>query len=184
MALAAAAAAIVPAPASAGVDQVPETLNFNSRQAGTTSDFKSVDVHVTCDAMILGNCAQAGTLTPGPVFSGANPGDFSQTNDCGAGVTSDTFDFCTFLVSFTPTAAGSRAATLTLGTGSEFPDPTPTPRTVALTGTATPEPAITPTLPTTLTPSTTAAKRKCKKGKKRSAATAKKGCSKKKKKKK
>jgi len=45
-------------------------------------------------------------------FTGTNPGDFGQTNNCGASVAAG--GSCTINVTFTPTATGSRSATLTV----------------------------------------------------------------------
>ena len=41
-------------------------------------------------------------------LSGSNPGDFSQTNDCGSIVSAG--NSCTFTVTFAPGAVGSRSA--------------------------------------------------------------------------
>jgi hypothetical protein len=61
-------------------------------------------------------------------LTGANPGDYSQTNTCGSGVASKAT--CTFTVTFTPTTSGTRTASITItdntSTGSN---------TAALTGT-------------------------------------------------
>lgn len=43
-------------------------------------------------------------------FSGADPGDFSQTNDCGKKL--DRGDSCTIKVTFMPTTPGSKTATM------------------------------------------------------------------------
>jgi uncharacterized repeat protein (TIGR03803 family) len=48
----------------------------------------------------------------GIAFTGADPGDFAQTNTCGGSVASQ--GNCTISVTFTPTAAGSRTATLSI----------------------------------------------------------------------
>src|SRR5207249_6560358 len=45
-------------------------------------------------------------------FTGANPGDFGQTNNGGPSVAAG--GNCTINVTFTPTRAGSRSATLTV----------------------------------------------------------------------
>ncbi len=173
-ALVIAIAAMTAAPAGADSEPAPEALNFPGEQVGTTSDSKLVHVHVTCDFFVLGTCGDPGTFAANPVFSGAHPGDFAQVNDCGAGIADEEiFDFCTFLITFKPTAAGSRTATLTVGTGGF---PVPTDRTVALSGTATPVPVVTPDPPATqpipATPS--GAKKKCKKKGKKAGVAAKK----------
>src|SRR5256885_5002708 len=45
-------------------------------------------------------------------ITGQNPGDFAQTNNCGTSVAAGAS--CTFTVTFTPTASGSRSATLNI----------------------------------------------------------------------
>jgi hypothetical protein len=44
---------------------------------------------------------------------GANPTDFAQTNTCGSSVPAG--GTCTISVTFSPTATGSRTATLSIG---------------------------------------------------------------------
>jgi len=68
-------------------------------------------------------------------ISGANPGDFAISDDQCSGTTVRPahHNTCTISVTFTPTAAGPRSATLTV------PDDAPgSPHTAALTGTGTP----------------------------------------------
>src|SRR5208337_3765222 len=61
-------------------------------------------------------------------FTGANPGDFSQTNTCGASVPASSH--CTITVTFTPSTLLAEAATLTITDAA-----TNSPQTVPLTGT-------------------------------------------------
>lgn len=64
-------------------------------------------------------------------ITGTNPGDFSQTNNCPIGGNLGAGSSCRINVRFTPTAVGTRAATLSISTN----DPgTPT-ATVSLSGT-------------------------------------------------
>jgi hypothetical protein len=64
-------------------------------------------------------------------FTGANPGDFSQTNTCGGvPVTKAPGTTCTFNVTFTPTAAGARNATLSISDNASG-----SPRLVSVSGT-------------------------------------------------
>ena len=64
------------------------------------------------------------------VVSGANAGDFAQTNNCGAALSANTN--CTINVTFTPTNTGSRFATVSIS------DNAPTsPQAVSLSGTGT-----------------------------------------------
>jgi hypothetical protein len=61
-------------------------------------------------------------------FTGTNSGDFAQTNTCGGSLPAG--GVCTISVTFTPTAAGSRSATLAV-----TDDAGNTPQTVSVTGT-------------------------------------------------
>jgi hypothetical protein len=81
----------------------PNVLTFPSSDIGATS------------------AAQAATLTnsgTGPltiasiVLGGVNSGDFAETNNCGGSLVAG--GSCTFSVTFTPSAAGSRSATITI----------------------------------------------------------------------
>ncbi len=63
-------------------------------------------------------------------IAGTNAGDFAQTNLCGNQLATQTK--CTIFVSFTPSAAGARSATLTISD-----DGGESPQTVALSGTGT-----------------------------------------------
>jgi hypothetical protein len=69
-----------------------------------------------------------GTLyISGITFTGPNPGDFSQTNNCNGTVLSG--GTCTINVTFTPTADGTRQAYLNVNDNSN-----PSPQTVSLSG--------------------------------------------------
>lgn len=99
----------------------PTSLTFPDQAVGITSSPMKITVTNTGDL----------TLTfSGVVFEGADPGDFSQTNDCtsvGGGFT------CTINVTFTPRAEGARSATLTL-----FDNATNSPQTAPVSGTGVP----------------------------------------------
>lgn len=176
MAAALTALVALPASASATVVPSPSSLTFPDRQAGSISDPQTVTVLVFCTVPNppTATCLSGPEVfTPNPTFSGQNPGDFTQTNDCPpGGLTYVNFaapGICTFTIRFAPTGAGSRTATLTLGSALQSPPPQ-----VTLSGSATPAP-VQPTTPGT---TTTPAKKKCKK-KKLLAAAAKKKCKKK-----
>jgi hypothetical protein len=140
---AAAILALAPAAASANTFASPTSLTFPAQTVGTTSGVPgTVTVTVTCttpDPMNAALCQiqPGGIFIPNPSFVGANPSDFAQTNTCGNGVFSGPVfavaATCTFSVTFKPTAAGTRAATLLLGTdasGGAQPPP------ISLSGTA------------------------------------------------
>jgi len=67
-------------------------------------------------------------------FTGANPGDFAQTNNCplAPAATLSAGSICTISVTFQPTATGQRSAALSVADNS-----TASPQTVALSGTGT-----------------------------------------------
>jgi hypothetical protein len=97
------------------------SVNFGNQPVGTTSPGAPVKL------------TNVGTVTlniSGINFTGNNPGDFAQTNNCGGSVPAG--GNCTITVTFTPQATGSRSATMNInddGGGS--------PQTVALSGTGT-----------------------------------------------
>lgn len=74
----------------------------------------------------------SGPLTISSIgFTGANPGDFSQTNNCpSSSSTLNQGSACTISVTFTPTATGSRSAVLTV-----TDDATTSPQTLPVSGT-------------------------------------------------
>jgi hypothetical protein len=163
--------ALTPASASANAAASPTSLAFGSTSIGTNSAAQTTTVTVTCSFLLPPpfGCITPGHFKPSPGFGGANPADFHATNDCGAGVTSP--GSCTFTVTFTPTGAGARTATMSLGAEDSGLISVPITK-IALSGTGVgPPPA--------LSPPATGTRKKCKKHKKRSAAEAKKKCKKK-----
>jgi hypothetical protein len=116
------------------VQRVPTSLTFASQPVGSPSAAQTVT---------LTNTQPNQTLAIAPSITGSNPGDFAETNTCGGSVAPGAS--CTFSVTFTPTAAGTRSAALSIadaGGGS--------PQTVTLTGTGAGAPAVT-FAPTSLT---------------------------------
>lgn len=105
-----------------GVAQVtwtPTALVFASQAVGTTSAAKVVTV--------TNNLPTDLTLS-GITFTGADPGDFAETDTCDGTVASK--GKCTISVTFTPQATGSRTATLNINDSANT-----SPQTVSLTGT-------------------------------------------------
>ena len=154
----------LPATASATVANGPGSMTYPDRTVGTQSDPQTETVVVQCTVPgMAGMCTVNDSFTPNPVFSGANPGDFSQTNNC-ANPTSNSGlapGVCQFFIAFKPTAQGTRTATLTLGTNTTGAPPQP----VSLSG-------VGITAPTSTTPATgqrAAALAKCKKKKSKKA---------------
>jgi hypothetical protein len=105
---------------------LPTSLTFASQAAGTTSPAQT---------LTLTNGTGAALTISGVVITGTNSGDFAQTNGCGASLAAAAS--CTINVTFKPTAAGSRSATLAVTDNA-----TGSPRTASLTGTGT-APAVT-----------------------------------------
>ena len=99
----------------------PSGINFGDQKVGTKSSPVSVE---------LTNTGTTSLSISGIGINGKNPGDFSQTNDCGKSVAAG--GHCTIKVQFTPQAKGQRSAAVAVsddGGGS--------PQTVPLAGTGT-----------------------------------------------
>jgi hypothetical protein len=97
----------------------PATLTFAAETVGTTSAAKTVT--------LTNNLSTALTFN-GITFTGADPGDFTETNTCGSSV--PTKSHCIISVKFSPKATGMRTATMNINDGANN-----SPQTVSLTGT-------------------------------------------------
>jgi hypothetical protein len=80
----------------------------------------------------LSNTGKATLSISSITVAGANPGDFAQTNTCGASVAAGTN--CSLSVTFAPAAMGSRTASLSISDNASG-----SPQTVSLTGTGIPQ---------------------------------------------
>jgi hypothetical protein len=166
-----------PAASAGPVTSSPASLDFGVQTTGATGSTNQVTITVPCNAEAAGFCFIAGHFTPNPVFTGANPGDFSQMNTCGTGIDTGSgptaaTKVCVFFITFKPTGLGTRAATLDMGQDTaSFLMPH---LTVNLAGTG--------VAPAPAAGGVAGATRKCKKTKKKQRASAakKKGCKKKK----
>lgn len=117
------------------VSLAPTNITFSSQTVGTTSSGQNIT---------LTNTGTAALSVTGVSISGTNSGDFSQTNTCGSSVAAGAF--CTISVTFTPSASGTRTASISIADNASG-----SPQTVSLTGTgATAAPAVTLS-PTSLT---------------------------------
>ncbi len=107
----------------------PTSLTFSSQNVNTTSPAQAVT--------LTNNGAQ--TLAINSItFTGTNPGDFAQTNTCGASV--NVGQSCAINVTFSPGASGTRTGTLVVTDNAPSGS-----QTVTLTGTGvTPPPAPPP----------------------------------------
>ena len=119
-------------PATATVSVSPSSLTYAARTVGTTSPSQTVTLTNTSGPGINVTVSSVGII-------GTNAGDFAQTNNC---TTVASGSSCGIFPTFTPTAAGTRTATLQI-----FDNATGSPHTVALSGTgvaATPIANLTP----------------------------------------
>ncbi|HMD84812.1 MAG TPA: choice-of-anchor D domain-containing protein [Terriglobia bacterium] len=97
----------------------PTSLTFAAQTVGTTSAAKNVT--------LTNNHSTALTISK-ITFTGAYPSDFVQTNTCGSSVAAG--GSCTIATRFTPSASGTRAATLSIAANTSV-----SPDTLSLTGT-------------------------------------------------
>jgi hypothetical protein len=106
----------------------PPSLTFANQPLNATSAAQSVT---------LSNSGTAPLIISNMAFSGANPGDFAQSNNCAGSVA--VASSCTISVTFTPAAVGNATATLNVTGNSN--NVAGSVQTVALMG-ATPAPAV------------------------------------------
>jgi len=95
------------------------SLSFASQLVSTTS---------AAQAVTLSNTGSAPLSLTNITFTGANSGDFSQTDNCGTSLALGAT--CSISVKFTPSASGSRSASLSITDNAAG-----SPHTVALSGT-------------------------------------------------
>ncbi len=103
-----------------GISLTPGSLTFGQQNVGTISSAQTVS---------LSNPGRARLSIYGITMAGANPADFEQTNNCYNSVAP--WMVCTISVTFSPTAGGSRSASLSISDNASG-----SPQTVALTGMA------------------------------------------------
>ena len=104
------------------------TINFGDQTVGATTNVQVVILQNTGTASL--------TITSGTI-GGTNPGDFGSTTTCGGSLAAGSS--CSYSFTFTPTAAGARAATFSLVTNAAS-----SPDTVALSGNGVAGPPTTP----------------------------------------
>ena len=97
----------------------PATLTFAAETVGTTSAAKTVT---------LTNNLSVALAFSNITFTGADPGDFTETNTCGSSVPMKSH--CIISVTFSPKATGTRTARMNVNDGANN-----SPQTVSLTGT-------------------------------------------------
>ena len=96
----------------------PAALTFALQKVGTTSAAKTVT--------LTNNLATA--LTFNVTFTGADPGDFAETDICDGSVPAKSH--CTISVKFSPKATGTRTATMNINDSANN-----SPQSVSITGT-------------------------------------------------
>ena len=100
----------------------PRSLNFGNQQVNTTSAVQTVT---------LTNTSNANLTIHSIGLSGTNSGDFHQSNTCpSSSSTLAAGASCTISVTFTPTAEGSRSASLSIADNASG-----SPQSVVLSGT-------------------------------------------------
>jgi hypothetical protein len=104
---------------------MPATLSFGSQQVGTSSMPQNITLTDTGTAPL--------TITA-IAIGGGNPGDFNQTNTCPSTLAAGSN--CVISVTFSPTATGSRSATVSVTDNASD-----SPQAVSLSGTGT-QPAV------------------------------------------
>src|SRR5690606_12451913 len=85
----------------------PTTASFASQTVGTTSAAKT---------LTLSNAGGGLATINGLTMGGANPGDFGRAGTCSLGASLGAGASCTIALTFTPSATGTRSATLTVST--------------------------------------------------------------------
>jgi hypothetical protein len=109
------------------------TSSGNVTLSPSSNNFGSVTLGASSSPVTFTLTNNTGVTITGISISlfGTNPGDFSKTTTCGSSLTNSSS--CTINITFTPTAVGSRTATLSISDS----DPS-SPQTSSLSGTAIP----------------------------------------------
>jgi hypothetical protein len=98
----------------------PSALTFTGELKGASS---------TAQGVMLTNTGIGALTISGIAITGANTGDFSQTNTCGPSLASQAS--CTISVTFTPTATGNRTASISI---TDNDNPSGSPQSIPLAG--------------------------------------------------
>src|SRR5205814_1015617 len=106
----------------------PTSLTFASQTVSSTS---------AAQAVALENGTTSPINISSIAFTGTNSGDFAQTNNCGSSLAAGAS--CSIDVTFTPTAVGTRSATLTVTDNASN-----SPQTASVTGTGAGLPGLSP----------------------------------------
>jgi hypothetical protein len=101
------------------ISVTPTSINFGNLSTGTTLQ----------NTVAIQNNGKAALVISSITLSGNNPSDFKETNSCG---TIHPGSSCTVTVTFAPTSAGKKSATLSIGSN----DPRKSTANVKLSGSA------------------------------------------------
>jgi hypothetical protein len=115
-----------PPPSAPVVSLSSTSLTFGQQGMGTTS---------TAQAVTLSNTGNASLSISSITLSGTNSGDFAESGNCVSTVAPG--NNCTINVTFTPSAMGSRSASLVIADNASG-----SPQTVSLTGTGVAAPVV------------------------------------------
>ena len=119
---------------AAAVSLSPTSLPFGSQPVGATS---------TAQTVTLSNTGNAALSIASLAVKGSNGSNFAQTNTCGKSLAAGAY--CTISVRFTPSASGSRTASLSITDNASG-----SPQRVSLSGRGTPAAALVSLSPTSL----------------------------------
>ena len=112
-----------------GVSLSPTSLTFGNQNIGSSASAQNVT---------LSNTGSAPLAISSITITGANAGDFNQTNNCGSTLVGGAS--CNISVTFKPTASGTRSASLTVSDNA-----TGSPQAVSLSGMGVPVVSLSPT---------------------------------------
>src|SRR5206468_35234 len=127
-------------PQTAGVSGTGVALPSLSPSPVPAFGSQSVGITSTAKAVTLSNPSSAALTITSIGFTGTNPGDFGQTNNCPLSPSTLAANAtCTINVTFTPTAIGSRSATLTVTDNASN-----SPQTAGVSGTGVSLPVLSP----------------------------------------
>jgi hypothetical protein len=102
-------------PQSVTINGYGETPSVKLSSASLTFGAQTVSTTSAVESITLTNSGPGSLSISSIAIAGANPGDFAQTNNCPVSPTTMAVNAtCTINVTFTPTATGSRAASVTV----------------------------------------------------------------------
>jgi hypothetical protein len=104
--------ALMPVLCRSGFADPGSTLTVSLSSTSLSFGYVTVSVTSAARTVVLQNVSNAALAIQGIVITSSDASEFAQSNDCGSSVAVGAN--CTFSVTMTPTAAGSRHASLTI----------------------------------------------------------------------